>query len=96
MLKQGQLPLTAGYPIATERSQRLAQWGYEIWLRKHLDAPPSQSSSPTTVTLGSRHDLKKKGSDGGHLKEVDGDDVNSADLEEEAKETLARMAPKFM
>ena len=48
------------------------------------------------MTLGSRHDLKKKGSDGGHLKEVDVDDVNSADLEEEAKETLARMAPKFM
>ena len=40
--------------------------------------------------------MKKKGSDGGHLKEVDVDDVNSADLEEEAKETLARMAPKFM
>ena len=45
------------------------------------------------------NDDLKKGDAGGHRKfekEVDVDDVCSADLEEEAKETLARMAPKFM
>ena len=40
----GQLPLTAGYPIAEDRSQKLVQQSYENWLRKNLTN--LQRSSP--------------------------------------------------
>lgn len=47
--KQGQLPLTAGYPVAEDLTQKLVQEKYENWLRMNL-----RQDSPSPVGQAKR------------------------------------------
>mgnify|MGYP000439178617 FL=1 len=76
----GQLPLTAGYPIAEDLSQKLMQEKYENWLRMNLHQSP-----PPTNRQKREHIVT-------NVKDVDSE---HEELAGQAQEALAIMVPKF-